>query len=146
MPLLDVQNLTIRFGGLTAVSNVDLQIEQGQIYSVIGPNGAGKTTVFNAITGIYEPTSGTILFAGQRLERRVSWRVFLFCALVGIVTALTAVAVTANIDDLWRATVKRNYSYATQTFQASAAWQDFWNYLHGDLAVESQPRGRWAVV
>ena len=77
MALLDIQNLTIRFGGLTAVSNVDLQIEQGQIYSVIGPNGAGKTTVFNAITGIYEPTGGTILFDGRRLERRISWRVFL---------------------------------------------------------------------
>jgi branched-chain amino acid transport system ATP-binding protein len=63
-PLLRVQGLTQRFGGLTAVDGVDLDIYAGQIFSVIGPNGAGKTTVFNLITGIYEPTAGDILFQG----------------------------------------------------------------------------------
>jgi branched-chain amino acid transport system ATP-binding protein len=58
MPLLDIQKLTMRFGGLTAIGQLDLQVDAGQIFSVIGPNGAGKTTVFNAITGIYEPTAG----------------------------------------------------------------------------------------
>ncbi len=101
MSLLDVQNLTIRFGGLTAVSNVNLQIDEGQVYSVIGPNGAGKTTVFNAITGIYEPTTGAIRFNGRRLKRPITWRLYLVCALIGVITALTAVAVSANIDNLW---------------------------------------------
>ena len=146
MSLLDIHNLTIRFGGLTAVSKVDLQIEPGQVYSVIGPNGAGKTTVFNAITGIYEPTSGTILFSGRRLQRPVNWRLLVACTLIGIVTALASVAVTANIDDLWRATIKRNYDFASQQFHGAAAWNDLWGYLHGDLAVEKQPRNRWAVV
>ena len=146
MSLLDVQNLTIRFGGLTAVSNVDLKIEPGQVYSVIGPNGAGKTTVFNAITGIYEPTSGRILFNNRPLQRTITWRLLVACTLIGIFTALAAVAVTANIDDLWRATIKRNYDFATQQFQTSAAWHGLWSYLGGALAVEPQPRGRWALV
>jgi branched-chain amino acid transport system ATP-binding protein len=146
MPLLHVQNLTIRFGGLTAVSNVDLKIEPGQVYSVIGPNGAGKTTVFNAITGIYEPTSGSILFNNRILQRAITWRLLVACTLIGIFTALAAVAVTANIDDLWRATIKRNYDFATQQFQTAAAWHGLWSYLGGALAVEPQPRGRWAVV
>lgn len=63
--LLQVRGLVQRFGGLTAVDGVDLDIHKGQIYSIIGPNGAGKTTVFNLITGIYKPTAGEILFEGS---------------------------------------------------------------------------------
>lgn len=66
-PLLSVRGLTIRFGGLTAVDNVDIDVMAGQIYSIIGPNGAGKTTVFNAITGIYKPTAGQILLTGESI-------------------------------------------------------------------------------
>jgi branched-chain amino acid transport system ATP-binding protein len=64
-PLLQLRGITQRFGGLTAVDGVDLDILNGQIFSIIGPNGAGKTTVFNMITGIYKPTAGTIDFNGQ---------------------------------------------------------------------------------
>ncbi|HEU0028488.1 MAG TPA: ABC transporter ATP-binding protein [Ktedonobacterales bacterium] len=64
-PLLQARSLTQTFGGLTAVDNVDLDIQSGQIFSVIGPNGAGKTTVFNLITGIYKPSAGDIIFDGQ---------------------------------------------------------------------------------
>src|SRR5438876_4464847 len=66
-PLLDLNKVTKRFGGLTAVENVDLQIAPGEIISIIGPNGAGKTTVFNLITGIYRPTTGDIRLAGKSL-------------------------------------------------------------------------------
>ena len=59
-PLLQVDKLTLRFGGLTAVSEVDLQVREGEVAAVIGPNGAGKTSLFNAITGIYEPTEGQV--------------------------------------------------------------------------------------
>lgn len=60
--LLQLDNVTIRFGGLTAVSELDLRIGTNELVGLIGPNGAGKTTVFNLITGVYQPTSGAITF------------------------------------------------------------------------------------
>lgn len=59
-PILNVKNLTMNFGGLKALDNVNIAIEKGQIAALIGPNGAGKTTFFNCITGIYEPTQGYV--------------------------------------------------------------------------------------
>ncbi len=70
MPLLEARKLTKKFGGLVAVDNVDLSIEQGEIASLIGPNGAGKTTFFNMVTGLYKPTSGTLIFDGHTLGRQ----------------------------------------------------------------------------
>jgi branched-chain amino acid transport system ATP-binding protein len=67
MPLLEIRGLTKSFGGLTAVFNLDLRVEEGEIVSLIGPNGAGKTTVFNLITGLYLPDKGGILFEGCNL-------------------------------------------------------------------------------
>ena len=63
--LLVVSNVTKRFGGLVAVNQVSLEVNEGEIFSVIGPNGAGKTTFFNLLTGIYTPDEGRILFLGQ---------------------------------------------------------------------------------
>jgi branched-chain amino acid transport system ATP-binding protein len=73
--LLQLQRATIRFGGLTAVSNLDLQIGQNELVGLIGPNGAGKTTVFNLITGVYQPTEGEILFDGQAITGGKSYRI-----------------------------------------------------------------------
>lgn len=67
MPLLEMRGLTKRFGGLTAVNDLDLRVEQGEIVSLIGPNGAGKTTLFNLITGLYPPDGGDVVFEGQSL-------------------------------------------------------------------------------
>ncbi len=64
-PLLKLDRATIRFGGLTAVSELDLEIGRHEMVGLIGPNGAGKTTAFNLITGVYQPTSGSIEFAGR---------------------------------------------------------------------------------
>lgn len=63
--LLKLENVTIRFGGLTAVSKLDLQLSKVGLAGLIGPNGAGKTTAFNLITGVYQPTEGAIHFNGQ---------------------------------------------------------------------------------
>jgi branched-chain amino acid transport system ATP-binding protein len=63
--LLQLDKVTICFGGLTAVSGVDLQIGAHELVGIIGPNGAGKTTLFNLVTGVYQPTGGTIQFNGQ---------------------------------------------------------------------------------
>jgi branched-chain amino acid transport system ATP-binding protein len=64
-PLLELKNVTIRFGGLTAISGFDLQIGDRELVGLIGPNGAGKTTAFNLITGVYQPTEGGISFLGN---------------------------------------------------------------------------------
>ncbi|MBI3625978.1 MAG: ABC transporter ATP-binding protein [Candidatus Rokubacteria bacterium] len=63
--LLEVRRVTKRFGGLTALSRVELELEEGRIASIIGPNGAGKTTLFNILTGIYPPEAGTVSFRGR---------------------------------------------------------------------------------
>jgi branched-chain amino acid transport system ATP-binding protein len=65
--LLDLRGVSMSFGGLNVVSGLDLHVDEGEIVSVIGPNGAGKTTLFNLITGVYEPTGGDILFAGESI-------------------------------------------------------------------------------
>lgn len=67
MALLEVQDLSIHFGGVKAVQNVSFSIDAGIVYAVIGPNGAGKTTLFNLITGIYTPTSGSIILDNQSI-------------------------------------------------------------------------------
>jgi branched-chain amino acid transport system ATP-binding protein len=71
--LLQLQDCTIRFGGLTAVSALNFEIGGEELVGLIGPNGAGKTTVFNVITGVYQPTSGDIRFSGKSL---VGWKPF----------------------------------------------------------------------
>jgi len=59
---------TIRFGGLVAVNELDMNVREGEIYGLIGPNGAGKTTIFNLLTGVYTPTSGELYFQGKRID------------------------------------------------------------------------------
>src|SRR5574341_1537163 len=65
MALLEVQGITKRFGGLTAVSNLDLNVDAGHIVALIGPNGAGKTTAFNVIAGFYKADGGKVIFDGK---------------------------------------------------------------------------------
>ena len=73
--LLKVDNCTIKFGGLTAVSELNLQINEHDLIGLIGPNGAGKTTVFNLITGVYQPTSGNISFNGKSVLRHKPYQI-----------------------------------------------------------------------
>lgn len=65
MAILEIENLSIMFGGLKAVDDFNLSINEGELLAIIGPNGAGKTTVFNMLTGIYKPTTGTIKLSGK---------------------------------------------------------------------------------
>ncbi len=64
-PILEARGVIMRFGGLTAVNNVDMSVRQGEIVGLIGPNGAGKTTFFNCLTGMYKPTEGTVKLDGE---------------------------------------------------------------------------------
>src|SRR6187397_3061314 len=68
--LLSAQGITMRFGGLVAVNNVDFTIPRGAIVSLIGPNGAGKTTFFNTLTGLYRVTDGSITFDGEDVTNK----------------------------------------------------------------------------
>lgn len=69
MKMLETKNITMKFGGLLAVDDVSFYVEKGEIVSLIGPNGAGKTTVFNMLTGVYEITSGEIIFEGREISK-----------------------------------------------------------------------------
>lgn len=67
--LLQASHVTMQFGGLKAVNDVDMEIQKGEVHALIGPNGAGKTTFFNIVSGIYTPTSGTVTFDGEDITK-----------------------------------------------------------------------------
>jgi len=73
--LLDLDHITIKFGGVVALDDVSLTIKRGEIVGLIGPNGAGKTTCFNVVTGVYPPTSGTVTFDGTPLRKRKRYQI-----------------------------------------------------------------------
>jgi branched-chain amino acid transport system ATP-binding protein len=116
-PLLQLDQVAIRFGGLTAVSALDFQMGAGELVGLIGPNGAGKTTAFNLITGVYQPTAGKISFASQptvklkthQLARLGIARTFQNIRLFGSLTVFDNVRAAAQlhcsrrvINALWR--------------------------------------------
>ncbi len=100
-PLLSIQGLTIRFGGIVALDNVDFEVARGDICGLIGPNGAGKTTLFNCLSRLYQPHSGAIRFEGRAIERLAKHeiarlgiaRTFQNLALFGTMTALENVMI-----------------------------------------------------
>lgn len=110
MSLLRVESLSMRFGGLTAVNQVSFTVEPGQIHAIIGPNGAGKTSLFNAITGVYQPTEGAVLLNGHSPLPPFAVRT---AAGIGVVTLLTALGVVlaVNVESLWEAVITANYIY-----------------------------------
>lgn len=103
-PLLEMRDVTLRFGGVVALDGVSFDIRPGEILGLIGPNGAGKTTCFNAMTGVYQPTSGQVMFQGQPLGKRKRFaitklgiaRTFQNIRLFGNMTALENILVGAD--------------------------------------------------
>ena len=75
MALLEVKNLTKNFGGLTAVSDVSMELHEGELVGLIGPNGAGKTTLFNLLTGVYVPSEGTVTLDGHLLNNKAPYKI-----------------------------------------------------------------------
>ena len=127
MSLLQVDNLTVRFGGLVAVDAVTLAIPPGEIVSLIGPNGAGKTTVFNAITGIYEPAAGRIEFAGHETRREFRRATAAMLVLTGLLTAAW-LTLLSNSESLWGSVITGNYQYQ-QAFPWPQAGATFARYF-----------------
>jgi branched-chain amino acid transport system ATP-binding protein len=102
--LLEVQDVLINFGGVTALNKVNLHVNEGEIAALIGPNGAGKTTVFNIVTGYYSPTSGNVIVDGEsvlglrpyQIARKGLGRTFQNIRLFGDMTAVENVATAAD--------------------------------------------------
>ena len=121
MSVLSVSKLTMRFGGITAVNAVDLVVEKGQIFSIIGPNGAGKTTVFNAITGIYEPTEGEVRFEDKPLVKPLEPRTIALAIGVGVLVGALLLLLAVNIETLWQVAVRENFKGRNAEFSWGAA-------------------------
>ena len=75
MPILEIKDCSMHFGGLKAVDRLDMFLEKGELVGLIGPNGAGKTTVFNMITGVYNPTLGEIIFQNKKLNGKKPYQI-----------------------------------------------------------------------
>src|ERR1043166_9369465 len=144
-PLLEVEQLTLRFRGLTAVNKVDLGVREHQIFAVIGPNGAGKTSLFNAITGIYEPTEGIVKLDGQDLRKQPELSNYVRWSLDGLAVGLMLFFVTCDINQLWSAVVKANFVSRKEGFQVGMAAKDFVAFTAAKPRIEPRA-GRFYVT
>jgi ABC-type branched-subunit amino acid transport system ATPase component len=155
MALLEARKLSKHFGGLAAVSHLDLDIEKGMIASLIGPNGAGKSTFFNMVSGFYRPTSGQILFGGQEIgglrpNRATALglgRTFQNIRLFNNMTALENVLVGMNcrLESTWYGAVLRLRSVMREEAQARQRAQELLTYVglggKGETLAKNLPYG-----
>ena len=114
MSFFKVENLSIQFGGVKAVTNVSFEVQQGEVFTIIGPNGAGKTTIFNLISLIYPPTSGRITFQGREITGMTPHRV----ANLGIARTFQ------NIELFEHASVLQNLLIGRHNHTATRLWQE----------------------
>jgi branched-chain amino acid transport system ATP-binding protein len=116
--LLSAKNLSVRFGGVLAVNNVSFDVKQGEVFTLIGPNGAGKTTVFNLISRIYTPTTGSIDFMGPDGMLKLTEQPPQSVASLGIARTFQ------NIELFEHASVLHNLLIGRHTHRATNLWQD----------------------
>ncbi|MGV3728153.1 ABC transporter ATP-binding protein [Hydrogenophaga sp.] len=116
--LLSAQNLSVRFGGVLAVNNVSFDVKRGEVFTLIGPNGAGKTTVFNLISRIYTPTTGTIDYAGPGGMLRLTEQAPHQIAKLGIARTFQ------NIELFEHATVLQNLLIGRHTHRKTGLWSE----------------------
>jgi len=115
MTLLQLDHLTMRFGGVTALDEVDLAVEEGEILGLIGPNGAGKTTIFNVVTGVFSPTAGDVRFEGTSIVGRKRHDV----TKVGIARTFQNIRLFAEMTALENVMVGADNHHATSIVSAS---------------------------
>jgi ABC-type branched-subunit amino acid transport system ATPase component len=128
--VLELKGLTVRFGGLTAVSDLDLEVRKGEVLAIIGPNGAGKTTVFNAVTGVHDPSAGEVRFLGRDLRRPLSARAFAGISGIALAVALASLLGT-HLIGLWESAITANYRYMAP-FPWGKSFADFLRYLYAN--------------
>jgi branched-chain amino acid transport system ATP-binding protein len=116
--LLSAKNLSVRFGGVLAVNNVSFDVKQGEVFTLIGPNGAGKTTVFNLISRIYTPTTGSIDFLGPKGMLKLTEQPPQNVASLGIARTFQ------NIELFEHASVLHNLLIGRHTHRTTGLWQD----------------------
>jgi branched-chain amino acid transport system ATP-binding protein len=155
MPLLEIENLSVQFGGLKAVSDFSFSLDVGQLVGLIGPNGAGKTTVFNLATGVYEATSGSIRLAGEslgglppyKINRRGIARTFQNIRLFGGLSVLENVLVGFNqsLTHGFMGTVLRTPRHQREDARHDSEAMELLSTLHladkADLRAGSLPYG-----
>jgi branched-chain amino acid transport system ATP-binding protein len=112
--MLSAKNLSVRFGGVLAVNNVSFDVRRGEVFTLIGPNGAGKTTVFNLISRIYTPTTGTIEYEGEVLTEQPPHKI----ASLGIARTFQ------NIELFEHATLLQNLLLARHAHKKSSFWSE----------------------
>jgi branched-chain amino acid transport system ATP-binding protein len=111
--LLELDRVSLSFGGLTALSDLELHVDEGEIVSLIGPNGAGKTSVFNVITGVYEPTAGDVRFAGKSIAGHSAHKI----TRAGIARTFQSLRLFLNMS------VKENVMAATYGGTKAMPWE-----------------------
>lgn len=146
-PLLDMQDVSIVFGGLRAVSNVNLHIDEGELIGLIGPNGAGKTTAFNMITGVYTPTEGKIYFDGKLVNGKRSYQVtqmgmartFQNIRLFSELSVLDNVKIACNIHIKYSLpeAILRVKNYFTEEEQVTQQAMDLLKLFHLDVYADN---------
>jgi branched-chain amino acid transport system ATP-binding protein len=155
MSILETINLTKRFGGLSAVNQVSIQVPEGSIYSIIGPNGAGKTTLFNCITGFYPADEGDMLFKGEsllgcapdRVTRQGISRTYQNIRLFPAMTALENILVGAHprLKSNWLDAILHTPGQQREEKKAIQDAQDLLNFVglqgKGDLLARNLPYG-----
>ena len=150
MALLELSGVTMRFGGLVAVNDLHLTLDPGRLYGLIGPNGAGKTTVFNVITGVYTPNSGTIRFDGAdiggertgRITRRGIARTFQNIRLFGDMTVLSNVKVAFHCrqEAGLAAAVLRAPKHSSEEERVDRESRELLKIFHLEAAAEEKAR------
>lgn len=133
MALLEVQDLSIHFGGVKAVQNVSFSIDAGIVYAVIGPNGAGKTTLFNLITGIYTPTSGSINLDGQSIAGKSPDGL----AQLGLARTFQNLQICMNMSAIENVMVGAHLRLDRNLFKAALRWPSI-KMRDGELLAESE--------
>lgn len=132
MALLELKNMTKRFGGLTAVDNLNLAVQKNQIYGIIGPNGAGKTTAFNCITGIHPPEEGDVFWQGRKITGAPPHRV----AAMGIVRTFQTIRLFSEMSVAENVMSGRHFR----------STQSFWNGICHTPGSLKDERNNWLKV
>jgi branched-chain amino acid transport system ATP-binding protein len=114
---LDIEHLTMQFGGVVAVNDVTMSVKQGEIHGLIGPNGSGKTTIFNVLSGYYKPTSGKVSFEGQTISGLPAYQI----------TAKGFARTFQNLRLFASMTVLDNVLVGMGHHSKTALWQEFFN-------------------